>query len=119
LSAVTGHPFGEEDLRSVAKRVVGLRKAFNIREGWIPEDDTLPERFLSEALASGPARGARLPRIRLAKMIQSYNLARGWNEDGTLPNLQVEEICAELELSGEGIWAEREVRETRGGAIAR
>jgi len=119
LSAVTGHPFGEEDLRSVAKRVVGLRKAFNIREGWIPEDDTLPERFLSEALASGPARGARLPRTRLAKMVQSYNLARGWNEDGTLPNSQVEEICAELELSGEGIWTDHEVRDTRVGAIAR
>jgi hypothetical protein len=52
-------------------------------------------------------------------MIRSYNLARGWNADGTLPNSQVEEICAELELSGEGIWTELEVRDTRAEAIVR
>jgi len=103
LSAVTGHRFGEHDLRSVAQRVVLLRKAFNIREGWEPGDDTLPERFLSEALTSGPARGARLPRPRLAKMVRGYNLARGWSEDGRLPKSQVEEICTELQLSAEGI----------------
>ena len=103
LSAVTGHRFGEHDLRSVAQRVVLLRKAFNIREGWEPADDTLPERFLSEALTSGPARGARLPRTRLAKMVRGYNLARGWSEDGRPPKSQVEEICTELQLSDEGI----------------
>jgi aldehyde:ferredoxin oxidoreductase len=107
LSAVTGHHFGEADLRSVSRRVVGLRKAFNIREGWVPADDTLPERFLSEPLSSGPARGARLPRTRLAEMVRSYNLARGWNEDGMLPTSQAEEICAELELSAEGILTDR------------
>lgn len=103
LSAVTGHRFGEHDLRSIAQRVVLLRKAFNIREGWEPGDDTLPKRFLSEALTSGPARGARLPRARLEKMVRGYNLARGWSEDGRLPKSQVEEICAELQLSDEGI----------------
>lgn len=106
LSAVTGHDFRESELRSIARRVVRLRKAFNIREGWVPEDDTLPKRFLNETLTTGPARGARLPRTRLAKMIRSYNLAREWNEDGTLPNSQVEEICAELGLSSEGILAD-------------
>ena len=59
LSAVTGQHFDEDDLRGVGERVVHLRKAFNIREGWAPADDTLPNRFLSEPLASGPARGAR------------------------------------------------------------
>ena len=103
LSAVTGQTFDEDALRSVAERVVHLRKAFNIREGWQPEDDTLPERFLSEALSSGPARGARLPRARLAGMIRDYNVTRGWNENGTLPSPLVKEIFLELGLSDEGI----------------
>ncbi len=106
LSVVTGQVFAEDDLRSIAKRVVLLRKAFNVREGWKPRDDTLPERFLSEALSSGPARGARLPRARLAEMVLSYNLARGWNDDGTLPNSLIGEVLEELGLSEDGIVGE-------------
>jgi aldehyde:ferredoxin oxidoreductase len=82
LAAVVGHPFTGAELRIVARRIVGLRKAYNVREGWQPADDTLPDRFLTEALESGPARGARLPRARLASMIRSYNLERGWSDDG-------------------------------------
>jgi aldehyde:ferredoxin oxidoreductase len=111
LSAVTGQAFDEDTLRSVAQRVVQLRKAFNIREGWVPEDDTLPERFLSEALTSGPARGARLPRARLAEMVGSYNLARGWSEDGTLPASLIRESLAGLDLSSEWVEDSDEQRE--------
>jgi aldehyde:ferredoxin oxidoreductase len=111
LSAVTGQAFDEDTLRSVAQRVVQLRKAVNIREGWVPEDDTLPERFLSEALTSGPARGARLPRTRLAEMVGSYNLARGWSEDGTLPASLIRESLAGLDLSSEWIEDSDEQRE--------
>ena len=98
LSAVTGVHFDESDLRRIAKNIVLLRKAFNIREGWQPKDDTLPERFLSESISSGPARGARLPRKRLEEMIHGYNLARGWNRDGTLPETIVAPLFSELEL---------------------
>lgn len=103
LSAVTGQVFDGPALHSVAERVVHLRKAFNIREGWMPKDDTLPERFLSETLSTGPARGARLPRARLDQMIREYNLARGWTEDGSMPPWLVEEIFQPLGLSAEGI----------------
>ena len=102
LTAVTGQEFGEDELRSVAQRVVHLRKAFNIREGWKPADDTLPERFLSEPLPSGPARGVRLPRARLAEMIRGYNLERGWSEGGFIPASVTGNLFAELGLSGGG-----------------
>jgi aldehyde:ferredoxin oxidoreductase len=102
LTAVTGREFGDEELRSIAKRVVHLRKAFNIREGWKPADDTLPERFLSEPLPSGPARGTRLPRARLAEMIRGYNLERGWSEGGFIPDSIAGNLFAELGLSGSG-----------------
>jgi aldehyde:ferredoxin oxidoreductase len=82
LSATTGFDYDASELEDVARRIVNLRKTFNIREGWRPEDDTLPGRFLSEALPSGPVAGARLPRARLAEMICGYNRARGWTEEG-------------------------------------
>jgi aldehyde:ferredoxin oxidoreductase len=83
LAAVTGWDIDADELRDLGRRIVESRKAYNIREGWLPSDDTLPERFFAEATGGG-AEGARLPRERLAEMIRSYNLARGWTEDGYL-----------------------------------
>jgi aldehyde:ferredoxin oxidoreductase len=96
LRAVTGWDVTAAELRQVGRRVVALRKAFNIREGWTPGDDTLPERFLREALPDGASAGASVPRERLAAMIRSYNLARGWTEEGYLP----EAVLRDLALDG-------------------
>jgi aldehyde:ferredoxin oxidoreductase len=82
LSAVTGESFTADELRSLARRVVDLRKAFNVREGWVPGDDTLPGRLLEEPLEVGPVAGARLTRGRLSEMVRSYNEARGWSPEG-------------------------------------
>jgi aldehyde:ferredoxin oxidoreductase len=85
LAAVTGWDVTGQELREVAARVVALRKAFNIREGWMPADDTLPDRFFDEALTGGASAGARLSRERLSEMVRSYHRARGWCDDGHLP----------------------------------
>ena len=71
------------------------KKAFNIREGWRPEDDTLPERFLSEGLTEGASRGAVIPRERLQRMIRAYNVARGWTEEGYLPDRRMIDLGVE------------------------
>ena len=103
LSAVTGEAFSAADLRSIARDIVHLRKAFNQREGWQPADDTLPDRFLTEALASGPARGAHLSRGRLEEMIRSYNLARGWREDGSMSDSFMTALLEKFDLSADRI----------------
>jgi hypothetical protein len=36
-------------------------------------------------------------------MVGGYNLARGWSEDGTLPDSLIRETFMELGLSGEWI----------------
>ncbi len=77
LAAVTGWDVTAEELRGVARRVVTARKRFNVREGWTPAEDTLPKRFLAD---DGP-----LPASRLREMVRAYNLARGWDEDGWVP----------------------------------
>jgi aldehyde:ferredoxin oxidoreductase len=85
LRAVTGWDVTPEELRETARRTVVARKWFNEREGWMPDEDTLPDRFLEEPLTRGAARGARLDRATLAVMIRAYNEGRGFTPEGRVP----------------------------------
>jgi aldehyde:ferredoxin oxidoreductase len=82
LSAVTGWDVDEAELRETAQRIVLLKRAFNLREGWQPEDDWLPERFLSEELTVGSGRTAALTPATLRSMVDAYWAARGLDEHG-------------------------------------
>jgi aldehyde:ferredoxin oxidoreductase len=92
LDKVTGWPFSGAELRRVGERVCTLKKLFNIREGWQPEDDWLPPRLLSEPLPTGVARGASLTPSELREMIQGYYRAREWDEDGFIPEKKINEL---------------------------
>ena len=82
MSAVTGWEYTAADLRQVGERINTLKKLFNLREGWQPEDDWLPPRLLEEPLSSGVVQGVSLTPDELRLMIQSYYAARGWSEQG-------------------------------------
>jgi aldehyde:ferredoxin oxidoreductase len=82
LSAVTGWDVDEAELRGTAQRIVLLKRAFNLREGWRPEDDWLPERFLSEELTVGSGRTAALTPATLRSMVDAYWAARAWTSRG-------------------------------------
>ena len=58
------------------------KRVYNIREGWQPADDWLPERLLSEPLTLPSGREARLTAERLRAMIGAYYKARGLDFDG-------------------------------------
>ena len=58
LSAVTGWDVDGAELRRTARRIVLAKRVFNLREGWRPADDWLPERLLSEPLQLGSGRVA-------------------------------------------------------------
>jgi aldehyde:ferredoxin oxidoreductase len=82
LSAVTGWDVDEAELRATAQRIVLLKRSFNLREGWQPEDDWLPERFLSEELTVGSGRTAALTPATLRAMVDAYWAARGLDGQG-------------------------------------
>jgi aldehyde:ferredoxin oxidoreductase len=82
LSSVTGWDVDGAELRQTARRIVLAKRVFNIREGWRPEDDWLPERLLSEPLRVGSGRSATLTPGRLRAMIDGYYQARGLDEQG-------------------------------------
>jgi aldehyde:ferredoxin oxidoreductase len=92
LARVTGWDVTADELRTVARRIVTVKKMYNLREGWTLAEDTLPKRFLSEGLPNGTAGEALLPAERLQAMIQAYYTARGWNTDGTVPAALAREL---------------------------
>ena len=89
---VTGWPMSPKELRVAGERINNLKKLFNIREGWTSADDTLPPRVLQEVLPTGVVAGVGLTREELDMMIQSYYRARGWTEDGLIPEEKLREL---------------------------
>jgi aldehyde:ferredoxin oxidoreductase len=82
LELVTGWNVTADELAETAERIIAAKKWYNIRQGWTPAEDTLPERFLSEALQGGASAGALLSREQLQELIAAYNTARGWSVEG-------------------------------------
>jgi aldehyde:ferredoxin oxidoreductase len=95
LSKVTGWDHSSAELMDTGARIHTMKKLFNIREGWQPKDDWLPERLLSEKLPSGVGAGIGLSPDELRQMIQGYYQARGWDENGFVPK----KVLTELNLT--------------------
>lgn len=84
LRLVTGVDHSVEDLRKAARRIVTAKKLFNIRQGWTPAEDTLPDRFMNDPLENKTTGPSVLSRSKLVTLIAQYNLARGWTEEGCI-----------------------------------
>ncbi len=82
LSSVTGWAVDGAELRRTARRIVLAKRVYNLREGWRPADDWLPERLLSEPLRLASGREAGLTPVRLRAMIDAYYAARGLDDQG-------------------------------------
>ena len=89
---ITGWDMTADDLRLAGERINNLKKLFNIREGWTRADDTLPHRVFAEALPTGVVEGVGMERAELDMMVRDYYAARGWNEDGTIPDDKLQEL---------------------------
>jgi aldehyde:ferredoxin oxidoreductase len=92
LSAVTGWDTTGPELRQTARRIVLAKRVFNIREGWRPADDWLPERLLSEPLEVASGRVATLTPERLRSMIDGYYDARGLDGEGRPGDAGLEDL---------------------------
>jgi aldehyde:ferredoxin oxidoreductase len=92
LASVTGWDYTADELRSAGERIHTLKKLFNIREGWQPEDDWLPERLLREPLTTGSAAGVGLSPTELRLMLRGYYEARKWDERGFVPDRKLAQL---------------------------
>jgi len=82
LAAVTGWDMTGAELHDAARRIVLAKRVYNIREGWQPEDDWLPERLLTESVSMPSGREATLTSVRLRAMIDAYYVARALTSEG-------------------------------------
>jgi aldehyde:ferredoxin oxidoreductase len=69
-----------------------LKRLFNQREGWQPQDDWLPPRLLGEALPTGVAHGVALTAAELEGMLRGYYEARGLDENGFATAVRLREL---------------------------
>jgi len=82
-NSVTGWDYTQDEALTMANRIYTLERMFNIREGFVRKDDSLPWRSLHEQMPDGPAKGNR---VKLEEMLPEYYRERGWNEETGIPN---------------------------------
>ncbi len=99
LAAATGLQIDEKEARMTARRVINLRRGFNIRHGLRPEDDTLPHKYTAVPLPDGGSKGRVVP---IKAMIYDYYRLMGWDSKtgkpyrSTLSSLGLEEVIKDL-----------------------
>jgi len=76
LTAATGIQYTAEGLEKKMADCIDREFELNRRFGVRPEDDTLPERFLTESLPDGPTKGAT---VDIKTMVEEYNALHGRN----------------------------------------
>ena len=86
LRVTTGWDVSAEELLETAERIIGLRRWYNQREGWQPEEDDLPQRFFEEALQTQTLGPVRLDRDQFLELRAAYYKAHGWTADGYVPS---------------------------------
>ncbi|MGM0431857.1 MAG: aldehyde ferredoxin oxidoreductase family protein [Spirochaetota bacterium] len=86
-SAVTGYRVSQQDFYTAGERIQVLERHINIQMGLTPEEDTLPQRFLSDGSEGDEG-------VDLAPMLKQYYHLRGYDQQG----VPTEETLKRLEL---------------------
>jgi aldehyde:ferredoxin oxidoreductase len=93
IAAVTGWSFSGEDQKNAGIRIINMRHAFNLREGYKPTDFVLPSRSVGEpAQEEGPLAGKTIDHRAL---FRNFCAAMGWDEGTGKPSRE-----SLLELGG-------------------
>lgn len=79
LRSATGLPVDAQGLMTIGERIYNLERLANIARGFGREDDSLPERLVTEGDGTGPALGRP---VRLSEMLEEYYRFRGWDSEG-------------------------------------
>lgn len=101
VQAVTGWPISLFELMKASERANNMKRAFNIREGFTPADDNLPDRMF-EPLENGALKGVALDREEFARMLELYYEMAGWDRQTGCPTFAK---LAELDLD----WLQEEL----------
>ncbi len=82
LAAVTGWQTSSHEIMRIGERRNHIMRCYNLREGLGARDDTLPDRFFEEPIASGKRKGDVLDRARFQDAVRFYYSMMGWDSEG-------------------------------------
>jgi len=84
VRAATGWDVTAQDILRIGERATNLARAFNVREGFSREDDTLPER-LFQPLENGALAGVAIPKAEFERTMTELYRHKGWDPETTAP----------------------------------
>jgi aldehyde:ferredoxin oxidoreductase len=100
VAAATGWDISPAEFALIGERIFNLMRLYIVREGLSRTDDDFPDRFYSEPLPEGPAKGAKLSRKDVSDFLdESYRL-RGWDGNGIPTRRRLTELGLEVEAKG-------------------
>jgi len=89
VNPLTGFKYTKEEFLKIGERINNLTRAFNVREGFLKKDDTLPWRILNEPAQDGPCKGLTVP---LEPMLTDYYRLCGWDAEGRPTKEKLQEL---------------------------
>ncbi len=91
VRAVTGWQVSLWELMKVGERRLNMMRAFNAREGFTREQDTLPPK-LAQPKVGGPSDGFAVDPAELERAKDIYYAMCGWDEQGVPTRAKLEEL---------------------------
>jgi aldehyde:ferredoxin oxidoreductase len=82
VGAITGWQTSDYELMQWGERRNQLMRIYNLREGIMANEDTLPARFFDEAIEVGPRTGDKLDRAQFQNAVAAYYGLMGWDDKG-------------------------------------
>ena len=76
---VSGWKLSPKEIRQVGSKLIENKKLFNVRAGWMPIEDQLPQHFFHSSEKNVQA---IFTKDELSSAIREYNILRGWTPVG-------------------------------------
>ena len=88
-------------LMEIGERICTIERLFNLREGFLRKDDTLPQRYFREPTPTGlpMVKGKKINRERFDKMLDEYYELHKWDKNGRPPRKRLNELGLDREPS--------------------
>lgn len=97
LQAVTGWDVSIWEMMKAGQRIYTLARIFNVKSGFSPADDRLPERFF-EPFPDGPLAGEAIGREAFRKALELFYGMIGWDPRTGMP---YPHVLAELDIESD------------------
>jgi aldehyde:ferredoxin oxidoreductase len=87
VNTATGWDNSLDDLLKIGERATNLARIFNLREGFTPQDDRLPERLFMPSEA-GPLAGVKIDQIEFDRAMRDLYDLKDWDWQTGIPSRQ-------------------------------